>query len=401
MGIFQQLIHKMRRDEAVVLSYNTTTIADIYEARQPFGRLIWANVTEMVTRLCNDVTFYKKEEQNGQNALLFADFVRFFQEQGEYLMLKMYRDGYVVVGHGVLGFEILDSNDYTRVTDDGKVFLVSREGREIHLLKSPTFDAFGTSDFKLCRPMLEYLDNALNASNTCSARLGALVIASPSSGSQPMTAVLTKEQKKDLEKSISEEYGALRNQKQIMVLPRSMEFQTVNLAGIDQRTQDKVRSAVLAIADRIQVPANQIAMIEGTSGKGLTNGGELQEGDFLRYATFERMLNRSFVTLARECGLAVDYTIYNKPERDNNISSLSTELLGVLSTNEKREALGYQPEESESDTVLAQTLGVGGTQSLIEVLQSETLTDADKRGVLQVVFGLDYEQTVKLVPFKQ
>ena len=315
MGIFQQLIHKMRRDEAVVLSYNTTTVADFYEAKQPFGRLIWANVTEMVTRLCNDVTFYKAEGQNGQNALLFADFVRFFSEQGEFLMLKLYNDGFAVVGRGVLGFEILDSSDYTRVTEDGKVFLVSHEGREIYLLKSSTFDAFGMSDRCLCKPMLEYLDNALNASNTCSARLGALVIASPSSGSQPMTAVLTKEQKKDLEENISKEYGALRNQKQIMVLPRSMDFQTVNLAGIDQRTQDKIKTAVLAIADRIQVPANQIAMIEGTSGKGLTNGGELQEGDFLRYATFERMLNRTFVQLAKDCGLAVNYTIYNKPVR--------------------------------------------------------------------------------------
>lgn len=286
--------------------------ANFAEARQAFGRCIWANVVEMITRLCNDVTFVNV---GGGDVLLFADFVRFFNEQGERLMLKVYNEGFAVVGRNEYGFTILDSDKYSKVSDGGEVYLLPNDKDDrIYLLTSSTFEAFGVSDRVLCKPYIEYLDNALNASNTCSARLGALVIASPQSGG-PVAAVLPDEQKKKLEEQISKEYGALKKQRQIMLLPRSMDVKTINLAGIDMRTTEKVKTACLVIADRMQVPANQIALIEGTSGKGLTNGGELQQGDFMRYATFERMLNRTFVRLATDVGLRVDYTIYNKPTR--------------------------------------------------------------------------------------
>jgi hypothetical protein len=48
----------------------------------------------------------------------------------------------------------------------------------------------------------------------------------------------------------------------------------------------------------------------------LSNGGELKEGDFAKYQTFERLLNKTFIALANAMLLKVDYQIYNKPQRN-------------------------------------------------------------------------------------
>jgi hypothetical protein len=92
-----------------------------------------------------------------------------------------------------------------------------------------------------------------------------------------------------------------------------MKFQTISLTNIDNRLTERVRMAVELIADRVKVPASQIAVIDATAGKSLSNGGEVHEGDRLKYKSFERLLNKTFVNMAETIGLAVTYSIYNKP----------------------------------------------------------------------------------------
>ena len=47
--------------------------------------------------------------------------------------------------------------------------------------------------------------------------------------------------------------------------------------------------------------------------KSFANGSEMIAGDFSKYQSFERLLNRTFVRFADDLGLQVDYQIYNKP----------------------------------------------------------------------------------------
>jgi hypothetical protein len=96
-----------------------------------------------------------------------------------------------------------------------------------------------------------------------------------------------------------------------------MHFQVIGMDGVDRKLTEKVRACVLAICDRVKVPANQVAIIDANSSKTLSNGTELREGDYNKYQSFERLLNHTFVRLAEEMGMDVDYTIYNKPERNN------------------------------------------------------------------------------------
>lgn len=285
----------------------------------PFGDLVFQNVVEMLTDLNNDVTF---TNIGGNKAMDFAEFVRFFEDWGETALYRVYRYGFAVIGirysnerKFIVSLRLLDSNEFTTQHVNGNVFVVAKDpDLRVYVMKSPTFISRGVGDYDLCRPAVEFLDNTMNASNTSVKKLGAFVVASPETGAgAPTPVVLREDDKKDMEKEIAKEYGLLSKQRQVMLLPRSMNFQTISLTNIDNKLTERVRMNVELIADRLKVPASQIAVIDATAGKSLSNGGEVHEGDRLKYKTYERLLNKTFVAFAEALGLSVSYTIYNKP----------------------------------------------------------------------------------------
>lgn len=287
---------------------------------QPYGDVIFRNIVELLTDLTNDVEWVNVDQRGN---LRFAEFKVFFERDGRTALWRTYRKGYVVIGvkddEANPRFRLLDENEYyTTDTDGFRVFRSKVEGWLCYVMQSDAYREDGNSDYDLCRPFVKFIDNVLNASNTSTERLGSFVVASPETPTGYNTpVVLNKEQKQQLEKEIEKEYGSLSKQRQIMLLPRGMKFQTVSLEGIDRKLTEKVRLSVLAICDRIKVPANQVAIIDASSSKTLANGSELREGDFNKYQSFERLLNHTFVRLAAEMGMNVTYTIYNKPLRQN------------------------------------------------------------------------------------
>lgn len=283
-------------------------------SRLEFARVVFINICELLTDLTNDVSFTLKSG----DAELFGKFRAFFEMNGQFVLNKLFMEGFVVVHNDVVGLRILNDNEYrVQSTKNGAMKVVPVDvNADIYVMKSETFEIIGKSDECFLNSWLTYLNNVLNSSNTISERLGALVVASPKNASTaPTTLVLNKEQKDALEKDIQNEYGSLSSQKSIIVLPREMQFDTISLSSLDIKTAEKARLAILAICDRIKVPSNQVAIIDANSSKSLSNGSELKEGDFNKYQSFERLLNRTFVRMAFDMGLNVDYTIYNKPVR--------------------------------------------------------------------------------------
>lgn len=67
--------------------------------------------------------------------------------------------------------------------------------------------------------------------------------------------------------------------------------------------------------------------------------------------------------------------------------------------NEFRQSLGYEPiEDAKSDnSVLAVTLGVGGTQALTSIIADQVLTVEQKKGSLMVLFGLTEQQANQIL----
>lgn len=301
-------------------SDETTTLYDLQfgiygglcaEEQMSFSRVIFCNIYELLTDIANEVVW----ERKSGDITTFAAFRAFFDSWGQYCLNTLYEQGYCVIGKKANIFRILTPDDYLQVSENDKTRVKPKDSSTVvYVMKSQTFLNKQMSDYQLLHPFLKYLDNVLNSSNTVSARLGSMVIMSPQDPPQaPATTTLSKEKKEELEHSISESYGSLRNQKQIMLLQRPMQTQVINLAGLDQRTTEKAKLAILAICDRIKVPANQVAIIDSTSSKSFANGSELREGDLSKYRSFRRLLNATFWLMANDFGLQVDYHIENEP----------------------------------------------------------------------------------------
>jgi hypothetical protein len=247
----------------------------------------------------------------------FAAFRAFFYAWGKTILQKLFDEGYVVIAYDPASFRfwIMDAKEYA-VKTEGEVTIIEPHDptANVYVMKSSTYVSRNKSDKAICKGFLDFLDDVLNGSATVSKRLGAVVIASPKNlTNAPTATVLSKEQKEEMEKEMREDYGALSKQSNLMLLPREMAWQVINLAGLDLKMQEKVKTAILAIVDRIKIPANQVAIIDAQSSKQLANGGEIREGDKLKYKTFRRLFERSFVDMATYYGLKITYAIDGEP----------------------------------------------------------------------------------------
>lgn len=287
--------------------------------RHDFASLIWYNICDILTDLAEDV---KIEDGRGAQPLSdegakFAAFRAFFYVWGKTILQKLFDDGYVVIAYDPAGFRfwIMDAKEYA-VKTEGEITIIEPHDptANVYVMKSSTYVSRNKSDKAICKGFLDFLDDVLNGSATVSKRLGAVVIASPKNlTNAPTATVLSKEAKDELEKQMREDYGALSKQSNLMLLPREMAWQVINLAGLDLKMQEKVKTAILAIVDRIKIPANQVAIIDAQSSKQLANGGEIREGDKLKYKTFRRLFERSFVDMATYYGLKITYAIDGEP----------------------------------------------------------------------------------------
>lgn len=290
--------------------------------KHKFAKVIWYNICDLLTDLIEDVkpvntakvTDVELQAKIDRKFIAFKVFIYNF---GKQVLQRLFDDGYVVIGYepqvGI--FWQMQPNEYQRISElDATVIRPNNPEVETYVMKSATYQTYLQSDYELCKGFLDFLDDVLNGSATVSKRLGSVVIASPKNlNNAPTATVLTEEQKKKIEKDMREDYGALSSQSNVMLLPREMTFQTINLAGLDLRMQEKVKTAILAIVDRIKIPANQVAIIDAQSSKALANGGEIREGDKLKYKTFRRLFERTFADMARYYRIPMDYTINGEP----------------------------------------------------------------------------------------
>lgn len=284
--------------------------------KHKFAEVIWYNICDILTDLIEDVKL-KNEAVTDTSLQKYVSFKVFVYTHGKQVLQRLFDEGYVVIGYDstISVFWQMRENEYEKITD-ADVTIVKPKNPEVraYVMKSSTYVTYAKSDRAICKGFLDFLDDVLNASATVSKRLGAVVVASPKNlTSAPTATVLTKEQKKDMEEEMRRDYGALSNQSNLMLLPREMSWQVINLAGLELRMQEKVKTAILAIVDRIKIPANQVAIIDAQGSKQLANGSEIREGDKLKYKTFRRLFERTFVDMAREYGIRISYQIDGEP----------------------------------------------------------------------------------------
>lgn len=287
---------------------------DIEIGSLDFATIVFENVCDLLVDLVSDTTLILKSG----NPTTFKAFSDFFYRDGKRTLVDIFEKGYVVIGYLNGRFEILDTDDYFKKTDGKKLEFVHRNPHwqgEIIVFEGEHHRIYGMSHFEKLKPFLEMLNNVLNASNTITKKLGVTIFATPRtvSGMNTVQKLLPSEIEK-LEKSVEKNYGALDTQKIIHFLSDDLKFEVINLAGQNLGLNEKLKIAVLAIADKIKIPANQVSLIDANVSKAFANGSEIKEGDFQKYQAFERLLQSTFVELAKMLHIEITYEIYNKPK---------------------------------------------------------------------------------------
>lgn len=318
MSIIDSIRTFFRRGQVVSSEYGLP-FANFGFCNHDFAQVIWYNICDILTDLIEDVEITSRSGESvlTESGAKFFAFKMFVYTEGKRILQQLYDYGFVVVAYNRERklFWQMKSSEYSERSEAGTSYIEPHDQTNVvYVMKSAAFAVYGKSDKAMCRGWLNFLDDVLNGSATVSKRLGAVVVASPKNlTNAPTSIVLTDEQKKKLEEDISKSYGALTNQSNVMLLPREMSWQVINLAGLDMKMQEKSKLAILSIADRIKVPANQIAIIDAQSSRTLSNGGEIREGDKLKYKSFRRLFERTFADMARYYSVQMDYMINGEP----------------------------------------------------------------------------------------
>lgn len=282
-----------------------------------FGEMIYLNIAQMLTDLFSEVVW------TGIDTPKYRAWLDFVNRNGQRILLQILRHkGYAVIGYNAAPnaegaieyvFYELPENKYRVANNNGREYIEALDPSQLfYVLKTPTYEQTGCSDHWHCRGFIAMIDAVFNGATTTSERLGAYVVMSPKQDS--VGGFMLEKEKTDLEKELQHDYGMLNRQRQIMVMPRPMDSAVISLANVDVRMKEKANAATLAIADRLKVPANQIALIDGGQAKSFANGTEYREGDLAKYRSFRRLLNATFYDMAVELGMTVDYRLENEPK---------------------------------------------------------------------------------------
>ena len=282
-----------------------------------FAEVIFENITEILIDLQSDTSLIFK----GGNDISFDIINLFFKKEGKKFLYYTYRYGRVFLTFEDNALTIADPIDIYKETkgDYDYFFSKKNKAKRVIVFDSEHYQMYGKSHFDKLFPFFDLLNNILNASNTITKRLGVAVFATPvTPGSSSFTGNLTPEQKKKIEQELENTYGALESQTILHVLTEDLKFNQINLAGQNINLTERSKIAILTIADKIKVPANQISLIDASTSKAFANGSEILAGDFQKYQSFERLLVSTFFPLAEILGCTISYDIYNKPLIKNN-----------------------------------------------------------------------------------
>lgn len=199
----------------------------------------------------------------------------------------------------------------------------TRPVQKFYVIKSDVFECFKMSDYDFLLGYLQLSEKYLNNSDIAIDSNGHLIFCSPRPENGHTSTALTPEQRDEWEMEMRRKVTFDVSFANINYSNRPMEVQDVDLTNFDTANFDKLVKVMLIICGHFDLPANQVPILESSSSRSLTSGGELLAGDTLKYKTFERILQKFVYDCAQFFNLNISYTINNNPN-DNTQTNENT-----------------------------------------------------------------------------
>lgn len=230
-----------------------------------------------------------------------------------------------------------------RLLDNGEVGIVA-DGRGINLvwkvdeadasIRTSDYLTYGRSTKSLLRPVLDYLDNILNASNTSIRKLGTLVLLSPAHDENGNG--LTPEEARSAETAMAENYGVLDNQNIIKILSHEYHVEKIDVGGSNLQLDSRLQSAVKIICAKLRVPYELVPV--AIVGNPNQTGVYQVEAQKRLYQTIRSYL-QLMTNMAAQLGLDVSFDTPDAPQTyERDYEELVSSITANISEAEK---LGY------------------------------------------------------------
>lgn len=222
----------------------------------------------------------------------FANFKIFYKTQVEAIVYRLYSDGVVYV---------VADDDGMRLSCDEKVADAT--------IRSADLVAYGRSTQSLLQPILDYLDNILNAANTSIRKLGTLVLLSPVHDENGNG--MTPEEARSAETAMAENYGVLDNQNIIKILSHEYNVEKIDVGGSSLALDARLQTVVKIICTKLRVPYELVPVaVAGNQNQTGIYQVEAQKRLFQTIRDYLGMLQQ----LASQLGLDVSFDTPDAPQ---------------------------------------------------------------------------------------
>lgn len=301
---------RRRKQQGNFLSYKRNDFA-ICMSKYKFADAILSQIQGKIFEALSSAVFYN--ERPATNINLFASFDYIVKNQMPLFVSQLFINGVVGFdiekeGDAITGIRMLSFGEMMQT--NGK-WLIKGEDKYAHVIYSTNYLVQGKSDYQIIKDLLQHADDVMNAANTTTKRLGAVVFATPPNILNA-PGNITEKQRGTFEKEMQNDYGMLSEQKQIAILSRPLDFTTISLSSQALQLEPKLQTAFKLICGFLKVPYD-IFPISGQSTY------DNQEQALMQlYLVADEYCNM-FVKLANSLGLVVSYELTNRPQINEQI----------------------------------------------------------------------------------
>lgn len=293
-------------------------------SRHKHADCIFASIVDKIAQPMRGVVWVK----TAGDAETFAALDYLFKSSGDVLVVRLISDGELFFrynGHGVIDCV----EDESRLGD--------------YVLRTSDYRCFGKSTKEILRTTLDYLDDIINAEQTSVKRLGRLVLLSPKMDEYGNK--MTDEELKEEERKLETDYGLLAEQSVVKLLNHSYDVNDIDIAGKSLSLEQKQRTAVRIVCDKLGVPYELVAA--ALDGNPNTTGVYQDAAQRRLYATVHSYCD-ILCKLARQMGVEMEYYT---PDAPQDYETGAENLTKIIITNIKEaESAGYLTHEEAVET---------------------------------------------------
>lgn len=305
MGFFQDIFkQKTKLYTQPRASLGTSTIA-MHNRR--YADIVLQSIVGQIFNCVDTIELYQNGNYIVEDARIAnarAIITLHFRE----MFWDLFNKGYFVLLMRGDEFEYLPAKYVSKIGNDGYV-TTELEGRvEARVFYEKNYSSTNKTMLQVCQSTLDYIDNVLNTATTGNAKLGNVTILTPTTNAMG-SEVLRDNEKKEIEKLISESYGGLDSQSNLMLFPNSLSTTTISFDFAKLQILPQFQLGVQNLCSYFNVPYD----ILPTSGQSTFNN---QENAYsMLYATAERWvmdLQRYFA----ELGVDFEFELKGKPNTE-------------------------------------------------------------------------------------